>query len=145
MADIDHLDEQAAALRTTIKRLQERCWSLDAKESKGDVSTVSYSDLLNREQKLSAMIAKLEKDISNGKVQLKEQKQNIVGTLESLGHLLRSFSLFDDAAACDSLWLARWPLEEYGSGKSAACVGSRAGSEVEEGDTAGAVVVKVGA
>ena len=66
-ADIDHLDEQAAALRTTIKRLQERCGSLDAKESKGDVSTVSYSDLLNREQKLSAMIAKLEKDISNGK------------------------------------------------------------------------------
>ena len=64
-ADIDHLDEQAAALRTTIKRLQERCGSLDSKESKGDVSTVSYSDLLNREQKLSAMIAKLEKDISN--------------------------------------------------------------------------------
>jgi TolA-binding protein len=32
-------------------------------------------------------------------------------TLESLGHLLRSFSLFDDAAACDSLWMTRWPQD----------------------------------
>ena len=100
-ADIDHLDEQAAALRTTIKRLQERCGSLDSKESKGDVSTVSYSDLLNREQKLSAMIAKLEKDISNGKVQLKEQKQNIVGTLESLVHAPGSDNSGSDAKLSD--------------------------------------------
>ncbi|QDZ21732.1 Intraflagellar transport protein 74-like [Chloropicon primus] len=86
-ADIGRLDEQAAALRTTINRLKGMfdSFGLD-KEGRADNGAVSYSDLKRRKQKLEKMIDNLMTDMSDGKTRLKEQKQNIVGTLESLAH-----------------------------------------------------------
>ena len=87
-ADIDRLEEQAAALRTTINRLKNKVGSLELdRGGRGDSNVVSYSDLQGRQDKLNVMIEKLQSEISDGKSKLKEQKQNIVGTLESLLHV----------------------------------------------------------
>lgn len=86
-ADIDHLDEQAAALRTTINRLKQKFGALDSdKSSSVEGSTITYSDLQKRREKLDSLIEKLRTDIADGKSKLKEQKQTIVGTLEGLVH-----------------------------------------------------------
>ena len=95
--DIDQLDDQAAALRTTINRLQDKFGALGSNQSvKGGGSAISWSDLEKRESKLTQMIDTLQSKTEEGKLKLKEQKQNIVGTLESLVHTSDSKSNSDN-------------------------------------------------
>ena len=84
-AEILGLEDQIAALRTTIVRLNERFGSPDKMPSGGENHAgLSYAEMEQRRRRLDELMEAAEGNIQNAQANLKAQKQTIVGSLESL-------------------------------------------------------------